>query len=157
MTEEMNPYSAPTSRVEVVERARPIEPASRPRRLGTFVADQICYFVCCMIFGAAVAIAFGEQGIDALQQVPDFVLGAVLLIVYYMFFEGIWARTPGKLIFGTVVVDDFGKKPTIGQVLGRTLCRFLPFEMFSFLGSRGWHDGIPHTHVVRSRPIRQEA
>jgi uncharacterized RDD family membrane protein YckC len=57
----------------------------------------------------------------------------------------------GKLLSGTVVVNEAGGKPTIGQVFARTLCRFIPFEAFSFLGKRGWHDSIPKTHVVLAR------
>ena len=47
--------------------------------------------------------------------------------------------------------DENGTKPRFGQVIGRTLCRFVPFEAFSFFGERGWHDKIPKTRVVMAR------
>ncbi|MDR1809185.1 MAG: RDD family protein [Prevotella sp.] len=71
-------------------------------------------------------------------------------IIYYCC-EWIFGRTLGKLLTGTVVVDSdtFGK-PSFGQVLGRTFCRFIPFDAFTFISSHpeGWHDSLPSTMVV---------
>lgn len=43
-----------------------------------------------------------------------------------------------------------GSNISFAQALGRTFCRFIPFEVFSFLDSRprGWHDSIPKTKVI---------
>ena len=75
------------------------------------------------------------------------------MTAYYCFFEGIFARSPGKWICGTRVVDLEGNRPSFLQVIGRSLARFIPFEAFSFLGSRGigWHDSLSSTRVVRTR------
>ena len=70
---------------------------------------------------------------------------------YYMFFEGIWGRSPGKWIFGTAVVNEDGLKPSFGAIALRTICRFIPFEPFSFFGERGWHDKISNTYVIKVR------
>jgi uncharacterized RDD family membrane protein YckC len=153
MTDEANPYRPPSSKLEIDEAVepRPIELASKGRRLGTFLVDYACFIVCAFCLGLAVALALGDEGITALQQIPDIVLGSVMIFTYYVFFEGIWARTPGKLLFGTIVVNEAGGKPSIGQVFGRTLSRFIPFEPLSFLGTRGWHDSLSRTYVVRAR------
>lgn len=73
------------------------------------------------------------------------------MMLYYIFFEGLWTRTPGKFVFGTIVVNEQGGRPSIGQIVGRTFSRFIPFEAFSCLGERGWHDSIPKTLVVMTR------
>jgi uncharacterized RDD family membrane protein YckC len=75
------------------------------------------------------------------------------LPIYYILMEGIFGRTLGKLITGTVVVDGFGNKPSFGKIIGRSFARLIPFEAFSFLGStgRGWHDSLTDTYVVKSR------
>jgi uncharacterized RDD family membrane protein YckC len=127
---------------------RAIVPASKGRRFGTLLVDYVVFLVISFCIGAFVALAFGEVGIKALQRVPDTLLGCIILSGYYIFFEGVFARTPGKFLFGTIVVNETGGAPSIGQVIGRTLCRFIPFEPFSCLGERGWHDGIPKTYVV---------
>ena len=54
------------------------------------------------------------------------------------------------MITKTRVVTEDGQKPTAMNILGRTACRFIPFDAFSFLGSKavGWHDSISKTHVI---------
>ena len=49
-----------------------------------------------------------------------------------------------------VVVLEDGTKPTTSDIVIRSLCRFIPFEAFSFLGDegRGWHDSLSDTYVV---------
>jgi uncharacterized RDD family membrane protein YckC len=151
MTENHNPYSPPRSDVTVPEARREIVPASKGRRFGTLLVDYVMFMVLSACVGAAVALLFGQAGVDAMQSIPDIVFGVLILSAYYIFFEGIWARTPGKFLLGTVVVAESGTKPGIKQVVGRTLCRFIPFEALSFFGERGWHDSISKTHVVMAR------
>ena len=151
MTENPNPYAPPKSDVSASETSRAIVPASKGRRFGTLLVDYVMFMLLSFGIGVVVAILFGDRGVKALQSIPDFALGLLILSAYYVFFEGIWARTPGKLVFGTVVVTETGTKPSIKQVVGRTLCRFIPFEALSFLSERGWHDSIPKTRVVLAR------
>ncbi len=46
-------------------------------------------------------------------------------IVYFPVLEGIWGRTIGKLVTGTMVVDKFGKPPGIWKVVLRTILRIV--------------------------------
>lgn len=148
MTEHLNPYSPPQSDIAIVNTKRAMVRASRGRRFGTLLVDYALFILLAFCIGIVIALLFGEEGIKMIQSIPDIVLGFPIFFMYYIFFEGIWARTPGKLLFGTVVVTESGTKPSIKQVIGRTLCRFIPFEAFSCLGERGWHDSIPETQVV---------
>jgi uncharacterized RDD family membrane protein YckC len=79
-------------------------------------------------------------------------LGYPVMIGYYLFFEGMFGATPGKMITKTRVVRTDGGKPSFGQIFGRTLARYVPFEPFSFFGGTptGWHDRWSGTRVVRS-------
>lgn len=72
---------------------------------------------------------------------------------YYTLLEGLTGKTLGKLITGTKVVDASGNRPNFTRALLRSLCRSLPFDVFTFLGAdaRGWHDSITKTWVVKSR------
>lgn len=148
MTDSPNPYSPPLSEVELAKTDHDSVPASKGRRFGTFVVDYVVFVALTFVFFAAVGFLFGDAGVRTVQSVPDFLLSILILSAYYLFFEALWARTPGKLVFGTVVVSEAGSKPSLGQVAGRTLCRFIPFEVFSCLGERAWHDSIPKTRVV---------
>lgn len=159
MTQESNPYLPPTSAVLADTNSQTIVPASNGRRLGTMLVDFMCIGVLAGI-GLGIAAVFGDAGSEALRQSSDDVfsgLVVLLMLPYYVLFEGVWGRTPGKLIFGTVVVNASGGKPWFGRILVRTLCRFIPFEPFSFLGKRGWHDSIPNTYVVLKRRGRRPA
>lgn len=151
MTGNPNPYAPPQSDVSATETRQAIVPAGKGRRFGTLVVDYMMFMLLSFCIGAIVALLFGNRGLKAIQSIPDFALGLLILSAYYVFFEGIWARTPGKLVFGTVVVTETGTKPSIKQVVGRTLCRFIPFEALTFFGERGLHDRIPKTRVVLVR------
>ncbi len=156
MREDENPYRPPGSEVLVPEHTRVVGPAGRWRRFGTFLVDYVCLFVLAVIVSIAIALVFDQRGVAAMRRVPDFVIGSALFVSYYVAFEGIWSRTPGKWVFGTVVISDVdsseaGTKPSMGQILGRTACRLIPFEPLSFFGKTGWHDRIPRTRVVRCR------
>lgn len=80
-------------------------------------------------------------------------IGAALL--YYLLLEGLFKITIGKCITNTIVVNDSGERPSFITMAGRTLCRFIPFDAFSFLGadSRGWHDSMSGTYVVKREVI----
>jgi uncharacterized RDD family membrane protein YckC len=133
------------------------EPAGRGLRFGTFIVDSFCYYVVAFVFGLVLAVAvfigYGPKGAEMVHAIPRWklwIVGCIDIFVDYTLFEGIFARTPGKLVFGTKVINEAGEKPTPRQVLGRSLCRFIPFDALSFLfDERGWHDKIPGTHVVR--------
>lgn len=151
MNTEYNPYSPPTSVVAEHADTPSQEVASKGRRFGTLLIDYLGFYLLSFLVGMTIGLMFGKPGAQALKDIPPILLGVILLLLYYGFFEGIWQRTPGKFILGTVVVNAAGEKPSFGQILGRTLCRFIPFEAFSFFGQEGWHDSIPKTKVVLVR------
>ena len=77
-----------------------------------------------------------------------------LMVVYYVVLETFFQRTLAKLITGTLVVNEAGLRPSLMQVVGRSLARFIPFEAFTFLGSErpvGVHDKWSGTRVIDLR------
>lgn len=148
MQSDINPYEPPGA--EVASAPAEMELAGKGRRFATLLIDYVGFLIFSAAVGLAMGIAFGAAGMDMLHRVPDMVLGVGIFFVYYLFFEGIWARTPGKWLLGTVVVDESGRPPSFGQVLGRTASRLIPFEPFSFFGTLGWHDSLPKTRVIRA-------
>lgn len=77
----------------------------------------------------------------------------LISIVYYLTTELIWQKTLAKFITRTTVINEFGEKPTTGQVIKRTLFRYMPLEAFSFFTyfPVGWHDKWAGTRVVSDR------
>ncbi len=125
-------------------------PASKELRLANHIVDLVVVNV--LVFGvglvsALLAGANEEAGSD-LQVI---VLSLAVPLIYYVIFEALWGRTIGKLLTGTRVVNEWGAPATLGQVVGRSFGRLIPFEAFSFLGKtgRGWHDSLSRTFVVK--------
>ncbi|MBZ4036204.1 RDD family protein [Flavobacterium sp. 17A] len=79
-------------------------------------------------------------------------------VIYYLFFESLFGRTIGKIITGSIVVDENGIKPSFKIICLRTLCRLIPFEAFSFLSksARFWHDSFSKTYVVEKKDLEQD-
>ena len=148
-----NPYAPPAVDTEALDVSEApywrLRPASNGRRFATFLLDYIGVMIAAMLFGAFSYFLSGGANDGGFLQ-P---FGILLMVGYYLFFEGLWGRTPGKWLLGTRVVDNQGRRPTFGAVFIRTIVRFVPFEAFSFLGSRrgGWHDRWSSTHVIRMR------
>ena len=80
----------------------------------------------------------------------DYAFSYGLLLSYFFLMEGFTLRTLGKYATNTKVVMQDGSTPTRQDILIRSLCRIIPFDALSFLGTngKGWHDSISKTYVV---------
>jgi uncharacterized RDD family membrane protein YckC len=74
---------------------------------------------------------------------------AAVLFVYYFIFESIWARTPGKWLSYTKVIDKKGLKPNFGKIFIRSIVRLTVIDCFfiPFL-NKTLHDFVSKTEVV---------
>jgi uncharacterized RDD family membrane protein YckC len=142
-----NPYAPPAS--EGHSAGAPVvgavEPVSKGTRFANLLLDTVGYYIAAFVIGVVTALA----GTPTLGQV----LGVLVMFGYYLFFEALFGRTPGKMITGTRVVTVDGGTPSFKQILGRNLARYVPFEPFSFFGDDavGWHDSWSGTRVVKAR------
>jgi uncharacterized RDD family membrane protein YckC len=152
VVEPNNPYEPPLAEVNLGlagDAPRPLlNDASMGARFLNMLIDTVVRRVMGLLVGNAAATALGLTG-----RWEGVALSLGALFLYYVVFEATFGWTLGKLVTGTRVVDDKGGKPTFGQICGRTLARFIPFEPLSFFGSSlsGWHDKLSHTRVVRVR------
>lgn len=71
------------------------------------------------------------------------------LVVYYIVFEAIFKRTPGKWLSFSKVVNNKGGKPSFLQILIRSLIRLTIIDCFfiPFL-DKTLHDYLSKTEVV---------
>lgn len=155
MSDAPNPYAAPSVQppLSPTKSNLSFEPASQGQRFLNLIIDYFAQFAVSFTLGITVVLIGGEEAATTLEKIPDIVLGMPIVFAYYFIFEATTSRTLGKLLTGTKVVNEDGSRPTIGQIAGRSLCRLIPFEAFSFFGTptRGWHDSIPRTYVVKAR------
>ena len=147
-----NVYEPPSSELgkDVSYSDKPI--ATTGQRFLNMVIDTCGYLLLSVVVGVVLALLGFEQ---LIEESNDYVLGFVITSLYFIPQEAIWGRSLGKLITGTRVVNSVGERPSLGQVIGRTLIRIVPFEAFSFLGGgghpRGWHDKWSDTKVISLR------
>lgn len=150
MNQPNNPYQAPQADLNTglpgAASDNDLPDASNGLRFANLVIDSIARMLIASV-GAGVLRALNPEG-----ETVGLVFVVATVLGYYVILESAFGWTFGKLITGTRVVDDDGRKPGVLRVFGRTLARFIPFEPFSFLfANAGWHDSLSGTRVVRVR------
>ncbi|QCW99178.1 RDD family protein [Aggregatimonas sangjinii] len=130
--------------------------ASQGQRFANYLIDQIFVIGLGLLFGLMIGIL--AEFIDPVflsflyedNRLIEWLLGSVLAIIYYSFFEGVTGRSIGKFFTKTKVVTEDGDRPNFSVVLTRSLCRCIPFNAFSFLANDGvgWHDKFSGTRVI---------
>lgn len=120
-------------------------------------------FVFMIAFGIADQVAVSNGNKDFIanfinNEVAQYTFAAVVSLLYYNVFEIFTARTLGKFVTQTVVVDENGEKPHYETIMIRSLCRLIPFEILSFMltPARGWHDILSKTYVVKKWELDQK-
>ncbi len=85
------------------------------------------------------------------EYIPFYVFFWCFLVVYYIFFESIFKRTPGKWLSISKVVTNKGKKPSFLQIVIRSIVRVTIIDCFfiPFL-DKPLHDYLSKTEVVEA-------
>ncbi|MBI5539625.1 MAG: RDD family protein [Bacteroidia bacterium] len=130
--------------------------ASQGKRLSNYLLDLAFLYVFSLTVGFILGIFlifYSPSLFDSITEenmFTEYLLGFIMGMIYYTTFEALTGRTMAKYITRTKVVDENGEKPDFKTIFLRSLCRFIPFEAFSFLGSdnSGWHDKFTKTKVV---------
>ena len=129
----------------------------RFKRFLNFILDIIFYFIFLAIIASIIwlfiaIVWFSDTIIKNIIQNTNYPLfWIIVFFVYFIVAESIRWKTLAKFITRTKVINKHWDKPNFLNIFWRTLCRFIPFEAFSFLVSshpRGWHDSISKTYVV---------
>jgi uncharacterized RDD family membrane protein YckC len=145
-----------------------IEYAGFGRRVGGFLIDVALLFVVylCACFGIGVMIGIANVitghaiPVRAAPKSLWLLLGSVIAIAYYSFFEsGRSQATPGKRILGIYVTDLDQDRITFSRALGRYFGKYLS-ALILYIGflmcawterSQCLHDKLAKTLVVRGR------
>jgi uncharacterized RDD family membrane protein YckC len=139
-----------------LQKAKISNPVSGGTRFLNYILDFVAYMLVSFLIGIFIALVSELSGTDIswfenMGTIGEYIFGFIIMSGYYIFFESIFGQSLGKMITGTIVVTEEGEKPNLEKIMTRTLCRFIPFEAFSFLGSDavGWHDSLSKTRVVK--------
>lgn len=151
-----NVYQPPSSGPEGQSPPPHYPSASGGKRFANYLIDSIVSYALVLMLAFGVGFIDGGEFFETETGKTLFIVGFyVLYFGYPGIMEALCGRTVGKFCTRTQVVNYQNKEASLGQILGRTLCRLIPFDAFSFLGdaASGWHDTIPKTKVVdNSKP-----
>jgi uncharacterized RDD family membrane protein YckC len=128
---------------------RKVQVVSTGARFGHYLLDLI------IVVGVYLGIMFLVALIDPFapifyDQNLQYATSTIISLGYYFICEMYMGRTLGKFATNTVVINKYAEKPTTSEMAIRTLSRVIPFEAFSCLGERGWHDKWSETYVVKT-------
>ncbi|MDI1307771.1 MAG: RDD family protein [bacterium] len=132
--------------------------ASKSQRLLNFIIDVLIVYIIEITIGTTIIIIgdltnsyAASNWVKSLSPIESFFFGLIILFFYYGLTEMYFSRTFAKYFTKTLVVKHDGSKPNMKSVIIRTVSRLIPLEPFSFLGvdSRGWHDTLSVTYVVK--------
>ncbi len=86
-----------------------------------------------------------------ITYLPFYVFFFISWFVYYLFFESLFARTPGKWLSISKVVTRQGKRPGFFRICLRSLVRLTIIDCFfiPFL-DKTLHDALSGTEVVEA-------
>jgi uncharacterized RDD family membrane protein YckC len=139
--------------------------ASRQQRFLNLIIDLAFEYVIWISVGATIAIFADVANSSVLKawisNMGVFEKGISFAIIagfYYYLTELYFSRSLAKFLTQTYVIMKDGSKPKYKSILKRTLCRFIPFEIFSFLGGEagGWHDSMSETYVVKKHEFEKQ-
>jgi uncharacterized RDD family membrane protein YckC len=138
---------------------RPVKSADTGLRVANIVVDYmffliIIYFVD-YLYDLVLIYMKPENPISLTFLLFGKITKLLIYPALYIFFEYKWQKSPGKFLTKTIVIDEYSNKPTLRQIVLRSIIRTIPFDPLSFLGdrSRGWHDKWSDTFVVTQKEL----
>lgn len=132
--------------------------ASKGQRFLNLVVDMLIVYsieigigTTIMLIGDLTNTYYLSNWVERFTTIEIFFFGVIVFVFYYGLTELYFSRTFAKYFTKTLVVMNDGSKPDGKAIFRRTVSRLIPFEFFTFLGvnSRGWHDVISDTYVVK--------
>jgi uncharacterized RDD family membrane protein YckC len=133
------------------------------KRFLTFFIDAIIIgvvnnIVTSLLIGNGLEYRYDITTGDILMYTSLSLVISILLNVYYYVLteHNLDGRSIGKMATKTRVLSENGAKASFKEIHIRSWCRLIPFEPFSFLGSKpkGWHDTISKTIVVDESKLK---
>ncbi|WP_298139659.1 RDD family protein [Flavobacterium sp.] len=120
---------------------------STASRIVNFIVDLVSFWIIFFVIAMLINIIF------TIDLNNDLLIWGILLLAFFMYYiimEFKFQKTIGKFITKTKVVNLYGKKPSLNDIIIRTCCRLIPFDRVSFLFTKnGFHDKISNTTVIK--------
>ncbi|MFA4998601.1 MAG: RDD family protein [Candidatus Paceibacterota bacterium] len=122
-------------------------------RVGAFILDYGLMLIIAIILVFSFSLTWSTES--------DTIVGFIILVVYHTLFLSIFSSTPGKKLYGLLVIDATTK----GNIkFGKAFVRSLSYVLsslifgagfwtiaFNKINKQGWHDKIAKTLVIRKK------
>lgn len=136
---------------------RPVQLVTGWLRFGHYILDALIISV--VLIGLDLVLLHGYNlgltgalGVNGMAYNFIPTLDSIIVTAgYYFICEQTMQTTIGKLATNAVVINQYAEKPDNASLIGRSFARLVPFEPFSCLGDRGWHDRWSNTYVVTTQ------
>ncbi len=132
-------------------------PATRGQRFVNYFVDDILitiYMITtirALLNTDAYRSSFENTARSLGNEATMIILFLIARFLYFFIFEALFVASPGKMLTQTRVSNKSGNHPGLIPILKRTLCRFIPFEAFTFLTGHNLHDKLSDTFVIREQ------
>lgn len=137
----------------IVERTKTV--GTEEKVVGSFVRFlnfliDILIWLMLSFFLSLLVDLFIQTSDEVLLQLYGYLFMSGTFVLYYATMEIRFQKTVGKFITKTKVVKIDGSRPETSDIIGRTFCRFIPFDRISFLFTKnGIHDYLSKTRVIK--------
>ncbi|MFI1743755.1 RDD family protein [Thalassobellus sediminis] len=111
--------------------------------------NLIIDFIISSIFGLVIAFLTFKNFTLA------FLIYLIVRFIYYLAFESLLGRTPGKYQTRTKVVNRIREKPTLVQLFKRNLSRFISILSGISDDERAIHDNLSNTFVIKNNELKK--
>lgn len=136
--------------------------AGSGKRLANYIIDLVSFYVFMYLMSYVIVEVSYDLAVIIYGEGEGFnLLGRLVVLVLYGMYMGLMeaifrGRSLGKLITGTVAVNDDGSRISGQTALLRGLSRAVPFNAFSALGDTcyPWHDKWTKTYVVHYKDLQ---
>ncbi len=140
----------------------PVAGVTSGKRFLYYIVDTVFYYIIYLSISFILGMIdgyFNEARI--ILSLENNLLGTLIwnifayfiYFIYYFTSEKVIGTSIAKLIFGYIVIDEAGNKPSTNQLLKRSISRLVPFEAFSCFAWQGWHDRWSNTYVISKKEI----
>lgn len=133
-----------------------IKPASKKKRFLNYFIDSAIYLTLNFLLILYIKTSSSIIGDYLFSNFSDglsiIFIPVLIYILYYTLTEYKYGQTIGKMITNTKVITKSGGKITFSHALVRSICRAMPFDSLTYIGSKsiGFHDQVSGTLVINS-------
>lgn len=128
------------------------EDATNAQRFTNYMIDMFTFYIFLSVLYRILVMAGLQIIFQDDMRMGLYLINIMAYVAYICLSEKLGnGRSLGKLVTHTVAIQKSGAPLRWRDALRRSLCRIVPFEIFSALAGYPWHDKWTNTRVVKMK------